>query len=438
MSIKELDNEKVLESEFEHEPVPISHRKSLLSVGSIWLGFPMVLLCAVLGGVVTGHLGFKLGVLAIVVGNALLFIYVGALSYIAGEKGTTFAMQAREVFGSVVGQWFVALFMSSLVVGWFAFNTGLAGATLNVAYGWPEWQTTLACSVLFVAITFIGARALAILGMIAAPLFLIAAVIAIAIATEQVGWGAVLNYEGVDAGIGAFSLGAGITFVFASFADSGTMTADFTRWSKNGRQAFMASSLAFPIGNFIAFIAGAIVVATGVIDDPISNGGNFVAVFGNSTSMWLNVLGVVFVLVSMGSVATHCLYNGAIGWSNLTNTYMRTMCIVLGVIGGAAATAGIWHAFPVWLGILGVFVAPIGTVVIVTLLVCRNVNQVNISRPEKIKGRAVISYCVGAGLAILTHYWAPWLSEVIVGIIGAGVSQIILLRSQQTPLAQRA
>ena len=200
----------------------------------------------------------------------------------------------------------------------------------------------------------------------------------------------------------------------------------------------MASSLAFPIGNFIAFIAGAIVVATGVIDDPISNGGNFVAVFGNSTSMWLNVLGVVFVLVSMGSVATHCLYNGAIGWSNLTNTYMRTMCIVLGVIGGAAATAGIWHAFPVWLGILGVFVAPIGTVVIVTLLVCRNVNQVNISRPEKIKGRAVISYCVGAGLAILTHYWAPWLSEVIVGIIGAGVSQIILLRSQQTPLAQRA
>lgn len=439
MSVKEVESfEAVLESEFEHEPVPASHRRSLLSVGSIWLGFPMVLLCAVLGGVVTAHLGFQMGVLAIIFGNALLAIYVGALSYIAGESGTTFAMQAQKVFGSVVGQWLVALFMSSLVIGWFAFNTGLAGATLKIAYGWPEWETTLVCGVIFIAITFVGARALALLGMIAAPLFIVAAVIAITIATKETGWSAILNYQGVQSGVGAFSFGAGVTFVFASFADSGTMTADFTRWSKNGREALLASSLAFPVGNFIAFISGAIIVATGIIDDPINNGGNFVAVFGKSTNMGLNILGVIFVLVSMGSVATHCLYNGAIGWSNLTKTYMRTMCVVLGVIGVAAATAGVWHVFPVWLGILGIFVAPIGAVVIVTLLVYRGAVQTYSDEPERMKGRAVISYCVGAGLAIATHFWAPWLSEALMGIIGAAVTQFMLLHSQPQREVRRA
>lgn len=36
------DLDGVLESEFEHIPVPSSHRRTLLSVSSIWLGFPMV------------------------------------------------------------------------------------------------------------------------------------------------------------------------------------------------------------------------------------------------------------------------------------------------------------------------------------------------------------------------------------------------------------
>jgi len=421
------DLDGVLESEFEHIPVPSSHRRTLLSVSSIWLGFPMVLLCAVLGGVVTGFLGFKLGLLAIVLGNALLFVYVGLLSYIAGETGATFAMQSSRVFGSVLGKWFVAVFMSTLVVGWFAFNTGLAGSTMSIAYGWPEWQTTLACSILFIAITFIGARALAILGMIASPLFMIAAIIAISMAMSSTTLQEVINYPGVLNGAGAFSLGAGVTFVFASFADSGTMTADFTRWSKNGREAMIASSAAFPVGNFVAFFAGAIIVATGVIDDPINTGGNFVKVFGSNDHILIRLIGIVFVIVSTGSVATHCLYNGAIGWSHLTKSTMRTMCIVLGIIGGIAATAGIWHNFGAWLGILGIFVAPIGTVVIVSLFMGRSSwSKIHIAE-KRVKGEALISYIAGAFAAILTHRFAPQLSEAFIGILVSGIFQVVLI-----------
>ena len=62
--------------------------------------------------------------------------------------------------------------------------------------------------------------------------------------------------------------------MIATFADSGTMTADFTRWARNGREAVLAASTAFPIANFCAFLVGAIVVATGVVENAAVNGGN--------------------------------------------------------------------------------------------------------------------------------------------------------------------
>ena len=78
-----------LEAEFERVPVPEGHRKSLRTVAAVWFGFPMILTCAVFGGVLAALLGFQRALLAILVGNLVLFAYVGALSYFAGRTGPT-------------------------------------------------------------------------------------------------------------------------------------------------------------------------------------------------------------------------------------------------------------------------------------------------------------------------------------------------------------
>src|SRR5579884_3409374 len=73
-----------LESEFEHSPVPESHRKSLRTVAAVWFGFPMILTNAVPGGLVVALLGFWPGVTAILCANLVMFGYVGLLSHRAG------------------------------------------------------------------------------------------------------------------------------------------------------------------------------------------------------------------------------------------------------------------------------------------------------------------------------------------------------------------
>jgi cytosine permease len=411
-----------LESEFEHEPVPRSHRKSTVSIAAVWFGFPMILTCAVFGGIITALLGFQRGVLAILLGNIVLMLYVGALSYLSGESGLNFALAATRVFGRY-GYTIASGFLATVVVGWFAFQTGLTGLTVNQSFGWNEKLVTLLAGLLFIAITFIGIRALSLLGMVAAPLFLVVAAIALWLISRSGGLGNIWSYQGVGGGGAAFSIGAAITLVVATFADSGTMTGDFTRWSRNGRSAVIAASSAFPVANLVAFLVGAVIVASGAITDPATNGGNFLPVIATGHGWLLSALALVFIVVNLGSVCTHCLYNGAVGWSHIVRSRMRLMTIVLGAIGTVAALAGVWSYFLDWLNILGVFVPPIGAVILADYALRRDTAW---RAAPAVRWTAFVAWAAGAVAAGIVHFQAPEFIEVLVGIAVAATTYAVL------------
>ncbi|MGH3765116.1 MAG: cytosine permease [Pseudonocardiaceae bacterium] len=401
-----------LESEFEHEPVPTNHRRSLISVSAVWFGFPMILTNAIFGGTIVYGLGFWRGLAAILVGNLVLLSYVGALSYVAGRTGKNFALTAAETFGHR-GATIAAGFLSTVVIGWFAFQTGLTGATLHSALGWNETAMIFIAGVLYIAVTFIGIRALTVIGLVAAPLFVILAIVALTFAARAGGLSGITSYAGGGADAAVLSIGAAITIVIAGFADSGTMTADFTRWSRTGREAVLAAFSAFPIANFISLLVGGIVVAAGAAATPATSGGDFLPIL-TSHGPILSAIAVIFVFVNLGSVCTHCLYNGAVGWSQLVNSRMRLLTIVLGALGLAAALAGVWNHFATWLNLLGIFVPPIGAVLIVDQLVRRRTAP-RATNPWRVS--PFLAWAAGSLGAYAVHLWAPQLSEAVAGLL---------------------
>ncbi|WP_141604339.1 cytosine permease [Terrilactibacillus laevilacticus] len=401
---------KLLDPEFEHTPVPKEYRKSLASVAAVWFGFPMVLTSAVIGGVITAFLGFKTGVEAMLVGNLLLFIIVGLLSYKAGHTGLNFALIAQKTFGKS-GYYIVSGLLSAMVVGWFAFQVGLTGATMNGSFGSNMLLMTIVGGVLYIAVTYIGIKALSFLGWIAAPMYILMAIIAIVISlkTSPTGF---TNHPIAGAGL---SFGAAVSLVFAGFADSGTMTADFTRWAKNGRSGVIATMFAFPIANFLAELVGGIVVASGVIKDPGTNGGNFMMVLSGHGTL-LTVLSILFVFINLGAVSTHCLYNGAVGWSHMTGKKMRTLTMILGIIGIVAAVSGIWNVFLDWLNLLGVVIPPIAAIIIMDQLVLRRKSN---DKLKKWNPLAFITWVLSSMVAFVINFKAPELSVAVCGIIAA-------------------
>jgi cytosine permease len=412
------------EPEFEHSAVPAAHRKRLRTVAAVWFGFPMILTNAVPGGVVVALLGFWPGVAAILVANLVMFGYVGLLSHRAGRTGESFSLQATETFGRM-GYAVASAFLATIVVGWFAFNTGATGATLNGSFGWNEQAVIVVAGVAFVAITFAGIRALSWLGAVAAPLFIVVAVVAIVIAARDHDLGAVLGYPGVGGAAGStLTFGAAISLIMATFADSGTMTADFTRWSKNGRQAVLAAATAFPVASVIAQLTGGVVVAAGAIAAPATDGGNFLPLLTTDQGLLLNVLAGIFVFVNLGSVCSHCLYNGAVAWSHLLRSRMRLITMLLGAVGIVAALAGVWSHFLDWLVILSVFVPPLGGVLIADQLVLA---RSRVRRDERnVRPTAFVAWAVGAGSAGLVHWFAPQYSDAIAGLGTAVIAYLAI------------
>ncbi|SEH63797.1 cytosine permease [Mycolicibacterium rutilum] len=406
-----------LGEEYEHVPVPPAARRSLFSVSAVWVGFPMIMTSAVFSGIVVYHLGFLTGLAAILVGNLVLMGYVGTLSYLAGRSGKNFALTAADTFGAK-GFRIVSAFLSALVIGWFAFQTGMVGSTLNVSMGWSAPWVTLAAGVLFVALTFVGIRAISWIGVVASVMFLVLGAVAVVIAAGSgTGLGSALSYSG-GAGVEAFSFGVAVTMVIACFADSGTMTADFTRWAKNGREAALAAFSAFPVAYFIAQLVGALVVALGASAAASTTGGDFLHVLVGSGGI-LVPLGILFVFVNLGSVCAHCLYNGAVGFGNITGKTMRQLTIVLGVIGTAAAVAGIWSYFATWLNILGVLVPPIGVILILDQLVFAARRA---PAGAGMYWKPFAAWAIGATAALATHFWAPELSDAVVAMVIGGLA----------------
>ncbi|MCB8747074.1 cytosine permease [Rhodoferax sp. U2-2l] len=407
----------LLDPEFEHTPVPLAHRKPFASVAAVWYSFPMVLTSAVIGGIVTALLGFKVGAAAILTGNMMLCVIVGALSYLAGKTGENFAITAQKTFGRF-GYYVVSGLLSTVVIGWFALMVGLTGDTMFRAFGANLLLMTLLGGVLYIGATFIGIKALAILGWIAAPLYVILGGVSVVIALKT-GNADIFNYQPI-ATAGAMSFGAAVTLVFATFSDSGTMTGDFTRWARNGREGFLAAFTAFPFAKFMAEMIGAVIVATGVVLSPELNGGDFISILSGQGTL-LSILAVIFVFINLGVGCTHCLYNGAVGWSHMTGGKMRSLTLILGSIGVLVAMTGIWNAFQDWLNLLGLIVPPIATIIIMDRLVLHKKLANHAQGAVTWRPLAFGAWGLASTVALVVNFYAPELSVVACGIVSSAI-----------------
>ncbi|AEJ40194.1 hypothetical protein TPY_2014 [Sulfobacillus acidophilus TPY] len=418
----------LLEAEFEHSAVPRSHRKSFISVALVWLGFPMIITGAITGAALVHGLGFQRGLLAMILGNLVMFAYVGLLSARGAQTGLNFALLASLTFGRK-GYSLAAGLLSSILVGWYAVQTGLTGVSMHEAFGSNVFVATLIAGILYMGITIIGIRALSVIGAISAPLFVILGLYAVNIVLRGHAH-SVWNYAGIPGQ--HISFGLALTIVIALFADAGTMTADFTRWAQNRKHAVGATFAAFPLANLTAMIIGGVLVAA-----MPQNPGNVFSTIAQQGGIWI-AIAVAFLFINLGSVCSHCLYNASVGWSHIVgrNMNMRVMAVILGAVGITGAVLGIWNYFIDWLNILGVLVPPIGSIIILDQYLFMNHKTADTTL-ESFRVRPFIAWAVGSLVALIVNFQAPGLSTVLTGMVTSGVTYLLIsqMAMRNVPIA---
>ena len=411
----------VLEAEYEHESVPQEARKSLGSVSLVWLGFPMVLTMALIGSLVVEGLGFQRGVLAILLGNLVLFAYVGALSLLAQRYGLSFALLASISLGKK-GYLVASGLLSTIVLGWFTVQTGLTAVSLNGAFKWPAVPVVILAGIIYVVITLFGVRALAWIGIVSAPLFVLFGAYAVYSAVSEKGWATIAAYTGSPTK--AIPFAVGISLVVASFIGSGTMTADFTRWARTPSDALLATLTAFPFANGIAMLAGGVVAGAATSTTNL----DFFRLVADKGGL-IAVLAVVFLFANLGSVCSHCLYNSAVGWSHIVRWDMRRTAVVLGGIGTLVAALGVWAYFINWLNFMSIIIPPIGGILIADYFYVHRRSLAQLANLPDYRPAPFLTWALAAASAFAVNFYVPWIPVVVWGMVVAMLLYPVLARA---------
>ena len=422
--IEALDSvDHVFGEEYEHEPVPMSARRSTFSVTTVWIGFPMIITGAMTGSILVLGMGFTNALWAMVIGNLIMFAYVGALGILGTRRGMNFALLTSIVFGRQ-GYMLASGLLSTLLLGWYAVQTGITGALISSAYDLNYVTMTIIAGLLYIGITFVGVHGLHLIGLVSVPLFVLLGgwVVYDSVATS--GWDAVFSYAGNN-GVATMSMGVGLTVVIALFIDAGTVTADFNRWAKDTKGSIIATFSAFPFANLCAMLVGGIMTAALAVPDANPFGADNMFGYMNAKQLtFLSVLAFLFLYINLGSVCAHCLYNAATGWSRILGSHMRLIAIILGVIGIAIAAGNVWAYFIQWLSLLGILVPPIGAIILVDQYLHRKDAVVDRDwRPT-----AFVAWGIGSLVAVVVEFYAPYLSTAISAGVAGGVAYALIGR----------
>ena len=416
---EQIDN--LLGQEYEHEPVPASARRSAFSVTMVWLGFPMIITGAMTGSLLVLGMGFKNALVAMIIGNIIMFAYVGALGLLGTKRGMNFALIASIVFGKN-GYILASGLLSTLLLGWYAVQTGITGALVSSTFGLNYVAMTVIAGLLYIGITFVGVKGLHWIGLASVPLFVILGIWVAADAASTTSASAIFNYAGNN-GAATMSMGVGLTVVLALFIDAGTVTADFNRWAATPSASLVSTFSAFPFANLIAMLVGGVMTAALAVPNANPFGADNMFGYMNGKQMaWLSTLAFIFLYVNLGSVCSHCLYNAATGWSRILGTHMRVMAIILGVIGIFVAAGNVWAFFIQWLSLLGILVPPIGAIILVDQYVLRP----NAGIGADWRPLPFVAWAIGSICAFVVENWFPQLSTALSAAIVAGIAYYAL------------
>ncbi|WP_084807093.1 cytosine permease [Bradyrhizobium sp. NAS80.1] len=415
--------DELLGHEYEHEPVPMSARRSAFSVTMVWIGFPMIITGAMTGSLLVLGMGFKAALAAMIIGNLIMFAYVGALGLIGTNRGMNFALIASIVFGRK-GYVLASGLLSTLLLGWYAVQTGITGALISSTYGLNYVAMTVLAGVLYIGITFVGVKGLHWIGLASVPLFVILGLWVAVDAASTTTASAIFNYAGNN-GVANMSMGVGLTVVLALFIDAGTVTADFNRWAPSARSSLAATFSAFPFANLVAMLVGGVMTAALAVPNANPFGvDNMFGYMNGKQLTWLSILAFIFLYTNLGSVCSHCLYNAATGWSRILGTNMRVMAIVLGCIGIIVAAGNVWAYFIQWLSLLGILVPPIGAIILVDQYLLR----VGAQADADWRSKPFIAWGIGSLCAFAVENLMPGLSTAISAALVAGVAYLMIAR----------
>lgn len=341
-------------SNYSHEAVPLSARRSFWSVGFVMLGFTFFSASMSVGARLGNGLHLSGFVAACAIGGIILAAYTGALGWIGARTGMGLDLLARRAFGPR-GSYLPSALIAVTQMGWFGVGVAMFALPTGEKFGVSPWPIVLVTGALMTLSAYKGIRAIEIVSFISVPLIALLGTYSIVTQISHSN-----GLSAMFAKAGEMPVITGIGLVIGSFISGGSATPNFTRFAKTASSALVTTVIAFLIGNTLMFTFGAVGGAATGKDD----------IFYVMLAQGLLIPALIVLGANIWTTNNNALYTTGLGFANITGLPSRLLVLGAGAL-GTLASLWLYDNFVGWLTFLSAALPPIGAIIIADYAVNR-------------------------------------------------------------------
>ena len=385
--------------EFSVDPVPDKETVNGLHVALVLIGIAITIPAFLTGSQLGLAMGLNDVAIAIPIGAAFLCVIGCLAATIAAQSRLTTYMIIQFCFGTK-GAKLVNLVISITIFGWFTVTAAFFGESIQQAIkdiwgvsGGVAGNLSLLIimgSLLVIATTVFGFKAIDKLAQLAVPLLFAALIWLVYLALEDASLADLQSYSS-----NAMTLGQGITAVIGGFIVGAVILPDYCRYVRNTRHGLFASILHFGIAYpLILFMLAVVAIHSGEK--------NFINIM---TGMGLGVIGLLVLIFATWTTNTGNLYSNALVLKTIFTGVPQWMIVVAaGLLGTLLAISGIASYFIDFLIFLGISIPPIAGIYIADYFFVHNRNYevANLNKQPAIAYPAFIAWLIASVVAWLT------------------------------------
>ena len=418
-SISKPQKPIVEENDYPLSHVPMEARKGLLAVTGVLIGFTFFTPTMAAGARLGAAFPFSELIWILLAGSTILGIYVAIICAIGAKTGLTSVLLARYTLGSAGAKW-ADIILGGTQILWYAITAEYMGILFAKGLGLPGWEIFFMVFWSFImgATALYGFKSMAIVSYVAMPLMVALVVIVTWMAFREVG--SIEALFGVKP-TATMSVTVAITVIVGTFASGGTQAANWARFAKNGKAAFIAGILSFLVGN-------GIMIFSGMIGGFAFHTGDLIELM---ITLGLTFWALIILTLNIWTTNNATAYAFGVAGAEMFNKSNKAPFVIGGVIiATIVAVVGVGVHFIPLLNLFGTFIPPLGGVIIGDFVFTykKRLPMLDYVKFKKIRVAPLIAYLIGCAAAYFGGVYeigVPSLQGIILAALAVPVINAI-------------
>ena len=367
------------------------------SIAMVWIGSVICVPALMIGGMLGSGLSLGNLVLAILLGYALICVFMIFMGMLGCDTGLPTALMASSALGEKGAKYIISAILAISCIGWFGIQAAVCGASFSSMLGdmtgvmIPLWLSSVLWGMIMLLTACFRFSGLKWLNKIAVPLLAIVLAYTLIDRLINGGMSALIDYTPSS----PISFVSALSATVGSFVVAAAISGDYCRFAKS-RADVVKSSIAgvLPAGLAILLIGAILAICTGTYD-----------ISAVLSSSGLPLVGLIALILATWTTNVSNAYSGGLSLSVLLGQDEKKSQLttaIAGIIGTILAAAGILNSIQGFLSLLSAIVPALIGTMIADYWILGKGSAENFRMREGFYAPGLISFLAGAFIACVT------------------------------------